>query len=427
MLLGTDMNESLLLLEGTNEDILIKDGVIACKGRDIPVPERCRVEDIGDCTVFPSFVDIHVHFREPGFSYKETIRTGSLAAAKGGYTTVCTMPNLNPTPDSPENIEKELEIIRRDAAIEVLPLSSISVGRKGEALVDFSAMKPLCVAFSDDGSGVQREAMMRKAMEAAAREDCIITAHCEDESLLEGGYIHDGEYCRRHHHKGICSESEWRQVERDLNLCEEYGCRYHVCHISTAESVELIRRAKENGVRVTCETAPHYLVLCDEDLREEGRFKMNPPIRSSKDRDALLSGLLDGTIDAIATDHAPHSEKEKSLGLEGSAMGVSGLEAAFPVLYTSLVKSGRIPLQKLTELLSSSPRRVYGIKGGPSSDSGMLSVGDRANITVADLNEKHIIKGEEFLSKGHSTPFEGMEVFGRIKMTIWNGKIVYRQ
>lgn len=419
--------EKALLLKGTREDFLIRNGIIVNIGKDLPSPEGCRVEYIGDNSVFPSFVDIHVHFREPGFSYKETILTGSLAAAKGGYTTVCTMPNLNPAPDSPENIEKEWEIIRRDAAIEVLPLSSISIGRKGETLVNFSVMKSLCVAFSDDGSGVQKESLMRKAMEEATKEDCIVTAHCEDNNLLKGGYIHDGGYCRRHHHRGICSESEWKQVERDLHLCEEYGCRYHVCHISTAESVDLIRKAKAKGVRVTCETAPHYLVLCDEDLREEGRFKMNPPIRSAEDRDALLSGLIDGTIDAIATDHAPHSEEEKSLGLKGSAMGVSGLEAAFPVLYTSLVRSGKVPMQKLIEVLSSSPRKVYGIAGGPTSGGVRLNIGDKANITVIDLNEKYSIKGEDFLSKGHSTPFEGMEVYGKVKMTIHNGNIVYKQ
>jgi len=414
-------------LRGTREDFLIRDGVIADIGKDLTPTENCLIEDIGDCTVFPSFTDIHVHFREPGYSYKETIRTGSLAAARGGYTTVCTMPNLNPVPDSPENIEKELEIIRRDAAVEVLPLASISKGRKGKELVDFKALKSLCVAFSDDGSGVQNEALMRSAMAAAAREDCIITAHCEDNSLLRGGYIHDGEYCKRHHHKGICPESEWKQVERDLALCEEYGCRYHVCHISTAESAELIRKAKARGVRVSCETAPHYLVLCDEDLREEGRFKMNPPIRSARDRAALVEALADGTIDAVATDHAPHSDEEKSLGLQGSAMGVSGLEAAFPVLYTSLVKSGKIPLERLIEALSSSPRRVYGIGGGPSSGGSSLSVGDRANIVVVDLNEKYTIRGEDFVSQGHSTPFEGMEVYGRVKMTVREGRIVYER
>ena len=360
-----------------------------------------------------SFADIHVHFREPGYSYKETIRTGSLAAARGGYGVVCAMPNLNPVPDSPETLALEQGIIDRDAVIDVLPYCSITKGRLGRELVDFHALKDRCVAFSDDGSGVQDEEMMRKAMEAAAREDVILAAHCEDNTLLRGGYIHDGRYAAEHGHKGICSESEWGQIARDLKLAEETGCRYHVCHISTRESVELIRAAKARGVRVTCETGPHYLTLCEDDLQEEGRFKMNPPLRSADDREALIEGLADGTIDAIATDHAPHSAAEKSRGLAGSAMGIVGLETAFPVLYTKLVLTGRIPLERLLDAMSDAPRRIFRLP---------LPTEDRV---VIDLEREFTIDSSTFLSMGKATPFDGWKVRGLVLQTIKNGKTVY--
>lgn len=363
----------------------------------------------------PAFCDIHVHFREPGQTWKETIRTGSLAAARGGYTLVCAMPNLDPVPDSPEHLALEQAAIDRDAVITVLPYCSITKGRKGRELVDFRVLKGSCVAFSDDGSGVQEEGMMRAAMEAAARENVILAAHCEDNTLLKGGYIHDGKYCAAHGHKGICSESEWGQIKRDLALCEETGCRYHVCHISTRESVELIRQAKARGVRVTCETAPHYLTLCEDDLQEDGRFKMNPPLRSADDREALIEGLLDGTIDAIATDHAPHSAEEKSRGLAGSAMGIVGLETAFPVLYTKLVKTGRVPLERLVEALSEAPRRIFGLPETPE--------GDRVLI---DLDTPFTIDSTRFASMGHSTPFDGWQVYGKVLETRKNGKTVYK-
>ena len=363
--------------------------------------------------VTTSFADIHVHFREPGYSYKETIRTGSLAAARGGYGVVCAMPNLNPVPDSLETLALEQEIIDRDAVIDVLPYCSITKGRLGKELVDFHALKDRCVAFSDDGSGVQDEAMMRKAMGAAAREDVILAAHCEDNALLRGGYIHDGRYAAAHGHKGICSESEWGQIARDLKLAEETGCRYHVCHISTRESVELIRTAKARGVRVTCETGPHYLTLCEDDLQEEGRFKMNPPLRSADDREALIEGLADGTIDAVATDHAPHSAAEKSRGLAGSAMGIVGLETAFPVLYTKLVLPGRIPLERLLDAMSTAPRRIFRIPVRP---------GDQV---VIDLDQEFVIDSGNFLSMGKATPFDGWKVRGLVLQTIKNGKTVY--
>lgn len=357
--------------------------------------------------------DVHVHLRQPGFEAKETIYTGSTAAMMGGYTAVCAMPNLNPTPDTVEHIGEELDIIKKDAAINVYPYASITIDRKGRQLVDMEALKEYAVAFSDDGSGVQSEDMMRKAMEEAARLDVIIAAHCEVNELLKGGYIHDGEYCKANGHKGICSESEWGQIERDLRLAEETGCRYHVCHISTKESVELIRQAKKRGVKVTCETGPHYLVFCDEDLKDEGRFKMNPPIRSREDREALIEGIKDGTIDCIATDHAPHTADEKNRGLKGSAMGVVGLETAFGVCYTYLVKTGIISLQRLVELMCLNPRRIF-----------RLEVEGEANFTVFDLAREWKVNPTEFASMGKATPFEGMELTGKPHQLIYEGLLI---
>lgn len=408
-----------LLLKGSGPDILIRDGIIRRKGLGIEAGPDVTVIDTTGLTVSGGFTDLHVHFREPGYSYKETIRTGSLAAARGGYTTVCTMPNLNPVPDNLRHLDLEQEIIDRDAVIQVLPYASITIGRKGEQLVDFSSLKGRCVAFSDDGSGVQSREMMLKAMEAAADNGCIIAAHCEDNSLLRGGYIHDGAWCHEHGHKGICSESEWGQIKRDLELAELTGCRYHVCHISTAESVDLIRRAKDRGVRVSCETAPHYLALCENDMMEDGRFKMNPPLRSSADRDALIAGLNDGTIDAIATDHAPHSPEEKSKGLEHSAMGISGLETAFPVLYTYLVMSGKVSLQRILEALTSSPRKAFGLPP-------VLEEGAAADIAIIDTRTEFTIDSSRFLSQGHSTPFEGKRVQGKVLMTLKDGVAVWK-
>ena len=363
--------------------------------------------------VLPALVDVHVHFREPGYSYKETIRTGSLAAAAGGYTCVCTMPNLNPVPDCPENIGKQLEIIRRDAVTDVRPYASITVGRKGLEVVDVASLKAVAVAFSDDGSGVQDEKMMLKAMEIIAENDCILAAHCEDNTLLEGGYIHKGRYAATHSHRGICSESEWKQIERDLRLAEQTGCAYHVCHISTKESVDIIRRAKDRGVNVTCETGPHYLLLCEDDLQEDGRFKMNPPLRAAEDRHALIEGLKDGTIDMIATDHAPHSAEEKSKGLEGSAMGIVGLETAFPLMYTGLVRRGVIGLDRLVELMSTAPRKRFRLGDAPS---------DKAEF---DLETPYTIDSSTFKSMGRSTPFEAWTVYGRCIETIREGKTIY--
>ena len=363
--------------------------------------------------VLPTFCDVHVHFREPGFFYKETIGTGSLSAARGGYTDVCTMPNLKPVPDSEENIKEQLQIIEKTAAIRVHPYAAITKGEMGKELVDLEKLAPYCIAFSDDGRGVQNEEMMRAAMLKAKELGKIIAAHCEDNSLLCGGYIHKGEYAAAHGHKGICSESEWRQIERDLKLAKETGCKYHVCHISTAESVELIRKAKAEGVDVTCETGPHYLVLSDKDLEEDGRFKMNPPLRSERDRLALIEGIKDGTIDMIATDHAPHSLEEKSRGLEKSLMGVVGLETAFPVLYTYLVKEGIISLERLVELMSVNPRKRFGIE----------QTGD---ICVFALDSEYEINPEEFLTMGRSTPFAGRKVFGKNLITVCGGKTVWQ-
>ena len=398
--------------------MLVCGGRIAAIGPGLSAPEDARIILAEGLLLNYGFADIHVHLREPGNPEKETIHTGTLAAARGGYTTVCAMPNLDPVPDSPANLQQELDIIERDAVIEVLPYCSITAGRKGLEFTDMAALKKSCCAFSDDGSGVQDPAMMRAAMELAAREDCIIAAHCEDNTLLRGGYIHDGRYCAAHGHKGICSESEWKQIERDLQLCEAAGCRYHVCHISTSRSVELIREAKARGVRVTCETAPHYLILCEDELQEDGRFKMNPPLRSAADREALIEGLRDGTIDAIATDHAPHTAEQKSRGLQGSAMGVVGLETAFPVLYTGLVESGRISLQRLLEVLSAAPRRIFRL-------GGELREGERADLCLIDTAASYTIDSRNFFSKGHASPFDGMQVRGRIHTTIYKGNTVY--
>ncbi len=363
-------------------------------------------------TIFPGFCDVHVHFREPGFSYKETIQSGCLASARGGYTAVCTMPNLNPVPDSMANLQQQLDIIQRDACIHVYPYGAITVGEKGETLADLAAMAPHVIGFSDDGRGVQQEDRMRSAMEKAKALGKMIVAHCEDNSLLHGGYIHDGDYARQHGHRGICSESEWGQIARDLKLVEEIGCAYHVCHISTKESVQIIREAKARGVNVTCETGPHYLTLDDSDLQELGHFKMNPPLRSAEDREALIAGILDGTIDMIATDHAPHSAEEKAKGLEGSAFGIVGIETALPVLYTYLVKPGILTMERLVELLVVNPRSRFGI---PMSN----------DFTVWDLDHRFTVDPADFLSKGKATPYEGHELFGKCVLTVCDGKPVY--
>lgn len=371
-----------------------------------------------DSYILPGFADVHVHLREPGFSYKETIKTGTTASAHGGYTAVCSMPNLNPVPDSVENLQKQLDIIEKDAKIAVYPYGSITVGQMGEDLSDMEGMSENVIAFSDDGRGVQSDELMEKAMLKAKSLGKMIVAHCEVNSLLNGGYIHDGEYAKAHGHRGICSRSEWEQIERDIALIEKTGCAYHVCHISTKESVEIIRQAKKRGVDITCETGPHYLVLSDKDLKEEGRFKMNPPLRSEEDRLALIEGIKDGTIDMIATDHAPHSAEEKGKGLEKSAMGIVGIETAFPVLYTELVLKGVISLEKLVELLSINPKKRFGIKGG-------TEVGQQADFCVVDLDTEYEIRSEDFYSMGKATPFEGMKVKGKIIHTYIKGEKVF--
>ena len=369
--------------------------------------------DSSEYFIFPGFCDVHVHFREPGFSYKETIATGSMAAARGGYTAVCTMPNLDPVPDSCEHLKVQQDIIDSDACIGVYPYGAITAGEKGETLADMADMSGSVIAFSDDGHGVQSEDMMRQAMLKARDLGKLIVAHCEDNSLLRGGYIHDGQYARKHGHRGICSESEYGQIARDLKLAEETGCPYHVCHISAKESVELIRQAKKRGVDVTCETAPHYLILDDSALEEEGRFKMNPPLRDKTDRQALIEGIKDGTIDIIATDHAPHGAEEKAKGLAGSPFGIVGIETAFPLLYTYLVRTGIISMEKLMELLVVNPRKRFGIPLG--NDFSIWSM------------EKTVVDPEDFLSKGKATPFAGWEIFGKCLLTVYNGNIVFKQ
>ncbi len=363
--------------------------------------------------VLPGFCDVHVHFREPGFSYKETILTGSLAAARGGFTTVCTMPNLNPVPDSKAHLKQQLDIIRSDGMIRIYPYGSITVGQQGEQLSDLKGMAPNVIAFSDDGKGVQSRELMKQAMLKAKQLKKIIVAHCEDNSLLNGGYIHDGDYARMNSHRGICSESEWGPIQRDLELVKETGCAYHVCHISCKESVELIRQAKKQGLNVTCETAPHYLLMDDSYLQEDGRFKMNPPLRSAEDREALIQGLKDGTIDIIATDHAPHSAEEKSKGLDGSSFGIVGIETAFQLMYTYLVKENVITMEQLLKLMVVNPRKRFNIQPG-------------CDFSIWDLKHTSIIDPkEQFQSMGHSTPFEGWRVWGRCLATVCDGKLVW--
>ena len=389
------------------------DGKIVRK--DVLFPDAAPTKSVvfHNCLFLPGHVDVHVHLREPGFSYKETIASGTAAAAHGGYTTVCAMPNLNPVPDSLETLQQELRAINHAARIPVWPYGAITRGERGGELADLAAMAPFVCGFSDDGRGVQDAGMMEAAMRECRRLGKLLAAHCEDNSLLSGGCIHDGAYARAHGHPGISSESEWRQVERDLALAEKTGCRYHVCHISTKESVALVRAAKKRGADVSCETAPHYLVLTDEDLQEDGRFKMNPPVRSREDREALLEGILDGTIDCIATDHAPHSLEEKSRGLEKSLMGVVGLETAFPVLYTKLVLPGLVPLERLVRLMSDRPRERFGFP-------------DRRDYAVFDVGEPYTINPETFLSQGRATPFAGERVFGRCLLTVCSGEAVWQ-
>ncbi|MBE5742006.1 MAG: dihydroorotase [Clostridiales bacterium] len=385
-------------------------GVSVSSGFSFPIGEL--FSSLDKYVIFPGFCDVHVHFREPGFFYKESIKTGSQSAARGGYTAVCTMPNLNPVPDNLENIKIQTEIIEKDASINVYPYGSITVRQLGKELSDMESMKHLAIAFTDDGRGVQSDEMMEKAMLKAKSLGKIIVAHCEVNDLLRGGYIHDGEYAKAHNHRGICSESEYLQIARDIELVKKTGCAYHVCHISTKESVDVIRKAKAEGVNITCETGPHYLVLDDSDLQEDGRFKMNPPLRGKEDRLALIEGIKDGTIDMIATDHAPHSQEEKSKGLEKSAFGIVGLETAFAVCYTKLVKTGIITLEKLIDLLAINPRKRFNIPLGN-------------DFSVWDLNEEFIVNPDEFLSKGRATPFTGERLYGVNLLTVVNGKVVY--
>ena len=400
------------------EDIAIIDGRIAERAKSITPNEGDTVINAEGLVVAPAFVDVHVHLREPGYGYKERIETGTMAAARGGYSTVCSMPNLNPVPDCVENLKVQQDIIDRNAKIEVLPYAAITLGRKGEELVDVASLHDKVCAFSDDGSGVQVDGMMERAMMEAVKHDSLIAAHCEVEELLKGGYIHDGEYAREHGHKGICSESEWAQVKRDIELAEKIGCRYHVCHISTKETVQLVREAKARGVKVTCETGPHYLIFTDMDLQEDARWKMNPPIRSAEDRAALIEGIKDGTIDMIATDHAPHSVEEKSRGLKDSAMGIVGLETAFAALNTHLVKKGIISLEHLIKIMSINPRKVFRIEGG-------IEVGQRADIVLLDTNKEWRVDSNNFYSMGKITMFDGREMTGDVVMTLHRGNIVY--
>ena len=400
--------------------VLVDQGRIISISKEVPAVSDARVIEYDHGCLFPGFVDVHVHLREPGFSYKETIGTGTRAAARGGFTSVCPMPNLKPVPDSVENLQLELDIIEKDALVHVYPYGAITVGQKGEVMADLEGMAPNVLGYSDDGKGVQSTEMMKEAMSRVKALDKFIVAHCEDESLLHGGYIHDGEYCRTHGHKPNVSASEWKQVERDLELVKETGVKYHICHVSTKETVELVRKAKAEGIDVTCETTPHYLVFNDSMLQEDGRFKMNPPIRSEEDRQALIAGILDGTVDMIATDHAPHSAEEKAKGLAGSYFGIVGLETAFPVLYTELVKPGILTMEQLIDLMSVKPGKRFGI--GSSLEEGAV-----ADLTVFDLNESYTVDPKDFQTMGKSSPFTGRTVFGKCLLTLSAGEIAWQE
>ncbi len=401
-------------------DVVVSDGRIVSIGDRISCPGDTVSIDLHNAVLFPGFVDVHVHLREPGFSYKETIRTGTMAAAHGGFAHVACMPNLNPVPDCREALDVQRRLIDETALVHVHPYGAVTVGEKGEQLADLAAMAPDVIAFSDDGKGIQSESMMRQAMTECKRLGKILAAHCEDNSLLHGGYIHDGAYARAHGHRGICSESEWGQIARDVKLAAQTGCAYHVCHVSTKESVAIIREAKKRGVNVTCETGPHYLVFTDEDLQEDGRFKMNPPLRAKEDREALIEGLLDGTIDMLITDHAPHSREEKAKGLEKSAMGVVGLETSFAASYTYLVKTGILTLSKLVDLMHGAPMRRFGC-------GTELAVGAPADLTAFALEESYSVDPEKFFSMGKATPFAGCELSGVCKLTMIGGKPVWKE
>lgn len=422
------MNGKLLIKNGTivaegkswHGDILVAEGKIEAMGESLSTDTQTEIFDAEGCVVTYGLADVHVHLREPGYSAKETIATGTRAAAHGGVTTVCSMPNLQPAPDSPETIAVQQRMIDEQAVIEVKPFATISKSRARRELAEIEALRPLSVGYSDDGNGIQTEELMREAMQRIAVVDGIIAAHCEDDSLLHAGYIHDGEYAHAHGHKGICSESEWGPIKRDVKLAEEEGCRYHVCHISAKESVAIIREAKQHCNHISCETAPHYLVLCDQDLKEEGRFKMNPPLRSAADRAALIEGIKDGTIEVIATDHAPHTAEEKSRGLKDSAMGIVGIETSFAICYTHLVRKGIITIEKLIALMSENPRRIFRL-------GGALKVGERADIAVFDITKPYTINPSEFVSMGKATPLEGEEVYGRCVLTLFNGEKVWNE
>ena len=406
--------------ESWRGDILVANGKIEAIGESLVADEQTEVFNAEGCIVTYGLADVHVHLREPGYSYKETITTGTRAAAHGGVTTVCSMPNLQPAPDAPETIALQQTMIDEQAVIEVKPFATISKSRARRELAEIEALRPLSIGYSDDGNGIQSEALMREAMQRIAAVDGIIAAHCEDDSLLHAGYIHDGEYAHQHGHKGICSESEWGPIKRDVKLAKEEKCRYHVCHISTKESVEIIREAKLHCNHISCETAPHYLILCDADLKEEGRFKMNPPLRAAEDRAALIEGIQDGTIEVIATDHAPHSAEEKSRGLKESAMGIVGIECSFALCYTHLVRKGVITIEKLIALMSENPRRIFRL-------GGALRVGERADIAVFDITKPYNIDTNDFLSMGKATPFEGEEVYGKCLLTLFGGEKVWEE
>ncbi|HLS66663.1 MAG TPA: dihydroorotase [Pseudogracilibacillus sp.] len=384
--------------------------------------EADQIIDCGGNVVLPGFIDVHIHLREPGGEAKETIKTGTEAAARGGFTTVCAMPNTNPVPDNEETVRDILQRIEKDAVIRVLPYAAITKGLQGKERTNITELSKLGVfAFTDDGVGIQTAGQMYEAMVEAAKNDMTIVAHCEDNSILYGGAVHEGDVSKRLDMPGILNACEAVHIARDVLLAEAANCHYHVCHVSTKESVRVIRDAKRAGIRVTAEVTPHHLLLTEDDITEDdANYKMNPPLRAKEDRDALIAGLLDGTIDFIATDHAPHTEVEKEAGILRAPFGIVGLETAFPLMYTHFVKTGKMTFRQLVDYFTKKPAEVFGLP------YGMLQVGSIADLTVVDLENEMTIDKTTFYSKGKNTPFDGWNVYGNPLLTIASGKTVYK-
>lgn len=403
-------------------DVLIEDGTIVSVDASIPEGNNDIIDAAG-CFVMPGLVDLHVHFREPGFEYKETIKTGSMAAAHGGVTTVFPMPNTKPVIDSVDMYDKVQKIIDRDAVVNVHQVASVTLGQQGETPVDVAALKKAgCIAISEDGKSVMNSQVYREAMKAAATEDVLVMAHCEDKNLVNGGALNEGVASRRYHVNGITNAVEDVIVARDILLSKETGCRLHLCHCSTADSVKLIKAAKDEGLKVTGEVCPHHFMLCDEDIIEDNAdYKMNPPLRSRADMEAVREGLRNGTMDVISTDHAPHSAEEKAKPIGAAPFGITGIETSLCLTYTGLVLTGILTPMQMVEKMSYNPAKIAGI------DRGTLLPGRPADIIIVNVDDEIVIDRNDFVSKGHNTPFDGYKVKGIVEYTIVGGKIVYKR